>query len=120
MNNFHGVIRHNILTKSTWIVAQEAIGGADTVGKYPGKTFLMDSEQGQALAGTPHVFGIIYSLWQHPADWGTKKVHSISVFGDDEMRFSMFIVFSTGGNVPSWAPTPTELEPSKDDGKENT
>ena len=106
MKNLHGIIRHNIINPITWPVAIQACGGADNMGSYPGRTFSMDSEEGQALAGTPHLYGIIFSLWQHRADWGTKSVHSVTVFGDDANRFGLFVVLKTDGNVPSWAPTP--------------
>ena len=52
MKNFNGIIRHNILNPITWAVALEACGGPYKIGQWPGKTFLMDTDEGRALAGT--------------------------------------------------------------------
>ena len=70
----------------------------------------------RALAGTPNVYGIIFSLWQHPTDWGTKSVHSVTVFGDDDHRFCLFVTLATNGIAPTWALPPggSEEDPDSD------
>lgn len=104
MRKINGIIRSSVRNEVTLKVAYQAIGGEGNLKTWPGTTFRMSEDNGKALAGTPNMYGILYSLWQHPDDWGGKKLHSVTVFKDGRGELSLFIILENeDGDTPPYA-----------------
>ena len=94
MKNLYGVLRTNIQTQRTRDVAFEIVGGEESLSPYPGTVYLMSSDEGLALAGTPQGWGVFYSLWQHKNGWDGKTVYSFRLFKSDVGDLCMFITLT--------------------------
>ena len=94
MKGLHGILRSNIQTETTQNVIYEIIGGEQNLRRYPGTVYLMNSDEGKALAETPQGWGVFYSLWQHQSDWEGKTVYSFRIFASDVGGLCMLITLT--------------------------
>lgn len=53
------------------------------LGKWPGETFYMETDEGKAILGTPNGSGVGYLLAQHANQLGDKIVEKVVVFQDE-------------------------------------
>ena len=93
--NLKYIFRHNIITTSTLTIMNLAVNSQIYV--WPGKKFTPSDDQFMALLATAHGKGVFNLLTQHPADLGSRKIESITVFktlsvmhaGYDHMLFTL-------------------------------
>ncbi|MCJ1302767.1 hypothetical protein MMC08_005572 [Hypocenomyce scalaris] len=71
-----------IINQAVGITVAGGANGADQLKPWPGTKFTMDTDQGKALLGTPHGYGIAYFLIQHQGaqQLGMKTVDYITIF----------------------------------------
>jgi hypothetical protein len=85
------VLRYNVMNTVTNFVA-EAINFANDCKTlpWPGVSYDADSEEGQALLGTPNGSSVAYMLIQHKHQLGHKIVDRITVFDHDDQLMLLF------------------------------
>lgn len=74
------IISYSITNRETPAAISRALGNSPYA-YWPGSTYTMDTEEGQALLGTPNGAGVGFMLSRHKAQLGIKTVSSVSVFG---------------------------------------
>jgi hypothetical protein len=78
------VIRSPIENTETEALIKQAL---DRVGKplgpWPGVVFDMNTDEGQALLGSPNGLGVGYLLIQHKNSLGMKTISKVTVFQDE-------------------------------------
>ncbi|KAL9067578.1 MAG: hypothetical protein Q9161_006767 [Pseudevernia consocians] len=84
-------IRHHIRIDSPTVgVINEAIGSAGNLNPWPGMRFGTEMEQGKALLGTAHGYGVAWFLINHQETLGRKKVTAVTVFQTVESMTQSF------------------------------
>jgi hypothetical protein len=85
------VLRYNVLNSVTNFII-EAVGYANDCEMlpWPGVSYGTNSEEGQALLGTPNGSSVAYMLIQHKHQLGHKTVDKITVFEND---FQLMLLF---------------------------
>jgi hypothetical protein len=69
---------------TTQLVIKKALKNTgQTLSKWPGVTFSMDTKEGVAILGTPNGWGVAYLLVQHKKQLGNKVVDKVTVFQDE-------------------------------------
>ncbi|KAL3428482.1 hypothetical protein PVAG01_01991 [Phlyctema vagabunda] len=85
------VVRAGIANDNTRAIMNWACGVKDDYPPWENRAvFGMDTEQGQALLGTPNGSGIAWLLINHKLQLGIKTVDKVSVFSVDNYPFLLF------------------------------
>lgn len=84
MRNIRFVMRTPCENSITQKVIKNAMNRTkQELGKWPGVTFGMDSEEGKAILGSPNGWGVAFMLIQHKRQLGNKVVEKVTVFQDE-------------------------------------
>ncbi|KAF2246107.1 hypothetical protein BU26DRAFT_395261, partial [Trematosphaeria pertusa] len=95
--NLHYIIRYAIQNMATISVLKHVLAkqGIEKLDIWPGITLGMESEEGQAILGTPNGGGTAWLLAQHRRQLGRKTVDKVSVFyaenGKDVWRWPSLV-----------------------------
>lgn len=71
-------------SNATMQIANQALGGTEKWGLWPGKTFSKDSEQFAALMATPSGRGVAWLLLTHREQLGWKYVKSVNLWSETD------------------------------------
>jgi len=106
------VFRFEVVNPATVMTAERA-AGLSFKAEWPGITFSMSDERGQAMLGTPNGAGIGYLLATHKEQLGDKTIETAQAWwqafqGHSTTRHILYPAFRTGPVASSSGPPTTE------------
>jgi hypothetical protein len=84
-SNLNMIIQYNIHNKDTETIVATAVQQSlgKPLGRWPGITFLITSDLGKAILGSPNGQGVGWLLAQHKSAFGSKTVSGVTAWRRD-------------------------------------